>query len=338
MRVTNQMKTSQLLLDLQRLQADVYTSQEVLTTGSEISKSSDNPSDASRIMLLRSSQSRRDQHLQNISDGVARMSYAEIQLQYTEDLLVEARSIALTASNGSTTDSDRASMAERVDGMISELLSIANSHHENQYIFGGFNTQDPPYEAILDPTTGDVLGVQDQATYMDGEIYRMTADGQQVRINVPGKELYMTGTTGDEGDMFQILVDLRDALRDGITNDETQQREMDPLDPLFDPLAAYSDAEAYSLDTIQETLERLQDAAERTRVAVTKVGTDVQRLQATQERHLDVEVQEEAHLGETQGADLTEWITKFQMQSLALQQAMSIGQQVLQSSLVSFIA
>lgn len=337
MRVTNQMKASQLLLDLAKLQSDVYKSQQVLTTGSEVSKSSDNPSDASRIMLLRSSSSRREQHLQNISDGVARMSYAEIQLQYTEDLLVEARSIALTASNGSTTDSDRSAMAERVDGMISELLSIANSHHENQYIFGGFNTQDPPYEAIYN-SDGEVIAVQDQPQYMDGEIYRMTADGQQVQINVPGKELYMTGSTGDDGDMFQILIDLRDALRDGIENDETQQRELDPLDPLFDPLATWSAAEANSLDTIQGALERLDTAAELTRVTNTKLGTGVQRLQATEERHLDVEVQEENHLGETQGADLTEWISKFQMQTLALQQAMQIGSQVLNTSLVSFIS
>jgi flagellar hook-associated protein 3 FlgL len=332
------MKRSQLLIDLSRLQNDVFLSQRVLTTGSEIEKSSDNPSDASRIMLLRNSSARRDQHLQNISDGIARMSYNEIQLNYAEDLLTEARTIALTASNGSTTDSDRASMAERIDGMLFEMLSIANSHHEGQYIFGGFNTQDPPYEAVYDPGTGDAVAIQDQPQYMDGEIFRLTSDGQQVRTNVPGKEVFITNATGDDGDLFQILIDLRDALRDGIDNDETQQREMDPLDPLFDPLASYSDAEQFSLDTIQGTLERIDEASERVRNVITRIGTDVQRLQATEERHRDVEVKESEHLGKTQGADLTEWISKFQMQTLALQQAMQVGSQVLGSTLVNFLS
>lgn len=338
MRITNQMKTSQLLSDLNRLQNDVFTSQQVLTTGTEVSKASDSPADARRIMLLENTKTRREQYIQNITDGVARMSYAEIQSQYAQDLLVEARTIALTASNGATTDMDRSSMAERIDGMISELLSIANSQHEDQYIFGGFNTQDPPYEAIFDPASGDVIGVQDQPNNMDGEIFRTTADGQQVRINVPGKNLFMTGTTGDDGDMFQVLIDLRDALRDGIDNDTLQQQQMDPLDPNFDPLATWSPAQYDSLTTIQESLNRLDSAAERTRNVITRIGTDVQRLQATENRHEDVAVKEDDHLGETQGADLTEWISKFQMQTLALQQAIQIGNTVLQSTFVNFIA
>ncbi len=337
MRVTNQMKRNQLLIDLNRLQNDVFVSQQVLTTGTEVAKPSDNPSDARRIMLLQNSSSRRDQYLQNISDGVARMSYSEIQTQYAQDLLVEARTIALTASNGATTDSDRASMAERIDGMISELLSIANSAHEDQYIFGGFNTQDPPYQAIFDPTTNDVIGVQDQPQNMDGEVYRTTADGQQVRINVPGKNLFMTGTTGDSGDMFQILIDLRDALRDGVDNDELQQKQLDPLDPSYDPLATWSPAQYDSLTTIQQSLQRLDDAAETARNVITRIGTDVQRLQATENRHQDVAVKEQEHLGDTQGADLTEWISKFQMQTLALQQAIQVGNTVLQSSFVNFM-
>ncbi|MFH0882765.1 MAG: hypothetical protein V2A56_07250 [bacterium] len=337
MRITNQMKSNQLLSDLNRLQNDVFTSQRVLTTGTEISKPSDSPADARRIMLLQNSSSRREQYIQNISDGVARMSYAEIQMQYAQDLLVEARTISLTASNGATTDSDRGSMAERIDGMISELLSIANSQHEDQYIFGGFNTQDPPYQAIFDSVTGDVIGVQDQPQHMDGEIYRTTADGQQVRINVPGKSVFMTGTTGDSGDMFQILIDLRDALRDGIDNDTLQQQQLDPLDPNFDPLASWSPAEYDSLSTIQQALERLDTAAESSRNVITRIGTDVQRLQSTENRHEDISVQEEDHLGQTQGADLTEWISKFQMQTLALQQAIQVGNTVLQSSFVNFI-
>ena len=334
MRITNQMKQSQLLIDLGRLQNDVFISQKVLSTGVEVEKPSDNTSAARKIMLLRSQGNRRDQYGENIDDGIARLSYAESQLTRTDDLLKEVRTLTLQAANGSTTDADRASIAERIDQILNEMVSISNAKHEDQYLFGGFNTQDAPYNVVSDNTTGETIQVQDQVTGMDGRIYHMIADGEQVQINVLGSEVFQTGDPGDAGDMFQMLIDLRDALNDGIENDVDQDPPAVPPVP-GDPV--YTRPEYDSETVISESLDLVDQFSERVRSKLTEVGSIVRRLMDTEDRHIDIGILEDEHLSAAQDADLTEWITKYQMQSLALQQAMKVGTQVLQASLVNFI-
>jgi flagellin-like hook-associated protein FlgL len=224
--------------------------------------------------------------------------------------------------------------------MIYEAVSIANSRHEDQYIFGGYNTQDAPYELILDPdpNSDEVVGVQSQPQHMDKTIYRLTADGERVPANVAGNDIFQPGSQGDTDDLFQILVDLRDAMNDGILNDPEQDPPLPPSDPNYDPAdPVWTEAEYDSLRVIQEGLERVDGALTRTRSALTRVGGWVKRMQNTEQRHMDLDVRESEHLADTQDADLTEWITKFQLQSIALQQAMNVGNQVLHASLVNFI-
>lgn len=334
MRITNQIKQNQLLIDLNRLQNEVFLSQKVLSTGKQIEKPSDDTAAARRIMLLRSQGDRREQYKKNIDDGIARLSYAETQLTQADDLLKEVRTLTLQASNGSTTDADRGSISTRIDQILHELVSISNSRHEDQYIFGGFNTQEAPYSTISDPATGETIGVQDQVDGMDGKIYRLSADGEQVQINVLGSEVFQTGDPGEDGDVFQMLIDLRDALADGIDNDNEQDPPAVPPVP-GDPV--YTRAQYDSAAVIAETLDLVDEASERVRTKLTAVGSATRRLMDSEDRHIDLKILEDEHMSQTQDADMSEWISKYQMQMIALQQAMSIGGQVLQSSLVNFI-
>jgi flagellar hook-associated protein 3 FlgL len=336
MRITNQMKHSQLLIDLDKLQNEVFLSQQVLNTGKEVSKPSDDPAKARRIMSLESSKSRRSQYGENIDSGISKLGYTSVQLQRADDLMKEARTIALQGANGSTGDSERSSLSVRVDHMILELTSIGNSRINDQYIFGGFNTQDAPYTLISDPASGEVIRVQDRADNMDGVINQISSSGEYVQTNVLGVEVFQTGDPGDDGDMFQVLIDLRDALKDGIGNDSEQ---LDPADPAFVPGVdtLYSRPEHSSQEVIAEALEKIDASSELIRTKVTIVGGTVKRLMNTEQVNEDLKLIEGEHLSKTQDADYTEWISKYQMQMLALQQAMQVGSQVLNSSMVNFI-
>ncbi|HEB85213.1 MAG TPA: hypothetical protein ENI92_09470 [Bacteroidetes bacterium] len=307
MRVTQQTKTNQLLLDLERRQNEILRSQRVLTTGREVDKPSDDPSRARRALMLSSSIKRRDQHIENINDANAKLGYTEGELQHTQDLLNEARSLALQGSSGTLNDKDLEYLSYRVDEILHELVAVANARHEGQYIFGGFNTQEPPYSLVTDATTGETIMVQDLASGMDGVIYRITADGERVPGNVPGTDVFQTGDPGDSGDMFQVMIDLRDALQDG------------------------------DRSTIQGALDRIDEAAERVRGTIAKVGGYMQRLQATETRQEDMNVLETEHLSEAQDADIAEWISRWQLQQVALETAMNVGARVITTSLVNFI-
>jgi flagellar hook-associated protein 3 FlgL len=346
------MKQNQMVLDLNRLQNDMFISQNVLNTGKEINRASDDSAAARRIMLLENSKARREQYLENINDGQARIGYADSQLQAANDILVQVRTVAIEGSNSATTDIDRRALSEKVDNLLHELVSIANSRHEEQYIFGGFNTQTPPYEIITDPATGETIEVRDLegldngvdlGVSMEGGIFRKTSDGEEVKINVNGTDVFQTGEPGEDGDIFQVLIDLRDALADGVENDDEQVDALPkdivtgetifPVegDPLYHP-------ELYqSHDTISNSINRIDQTMDLIGNQLTTLGGTYQRMENSESKHEDISLIESEHLSEIQDADITEWLSKFQLQSIALEQAMNVSSRVLNANLVNFI-
>jgi|GEM_PF-1785896 len=351
MRITNQMKRNQMVLDLNRLQNEMFISQNVLNTGKEVNRGSDDAAAARRIMLLENSSARREQYIENIDDGKARIGYAESQLMAAEDILTQLRTVAIEGSNSATTDVDREALAVKVDNLLHELVSIANARHEEQYIFGGYNTQSAPYEIITDPATGETIQVRDLeglnngvdlGANMDGEIYRKTSDGEDVKINVNGTDVFQTGDPDETGDVFKVIIDLRDALRDGIDNDDEQIAAF-PTDLLGSPIMPQEGDPGYnpeiykSLLTISETMEKLDTSADLIRNQLTVLGGIYQRLDNSENKHEDISLIESEHLSEIQDADITEWLSKFQLQSIALEQAMNVSSRVLNANLVNFI-
>lgn len=194
-----------------------------------------------------------------------------------------------------------------MDQILHELVAIANARHENSYIFGGFNTQEAPYNLITDPATGELIQVADLSTGMDGQITHTVEEGVRIPINIRGSEVFQTGDPGDPGDLFQVLIDLRDGLRDN------------------DP------------DAIQSTIDQLDEGYELVNEAVTRIGGYVRRLQDTEIKLQDHNVDAGEHLSKAQDADLAEWISRFQLQQVALETAMQLGGRLLPRSLVDFI-
>ncbi len=324
MRITHQMKLNMLMRDINLRQNDLLRTTHVLMTGNEVDVPSDNPAMAARAMVLMGYLDRHEQHKENIVDGIAALSYAEAELQHVVDLLNESRSAAISASNSALSSADRYALGIRIEGILNDMIATANARHEGQYIFGGFNTQESPYTFTMNSALGLVTAVFDKPQFMDGRIYRITSDGEQIPGNILGSEIFQTGNQGEEGDMFQVLIDLRDALFDGIENDATQNPP------------GLTRSQYDSLTVIQESINSLDVASELVSRRNLELGDNVRRLLNTEEKLEDINIRTNEHLAATQGADLTEYISKFQMQSLALQNAVSLGAQILRLSSMSF--
>ncbi|GBE30305.1 MAG TPA: flagellar hook-associated protein 3 [Bacteroidetes bacterium] len=311
MRITNQIRRNQMLVDLERLQTDLYKAQTVLSSGREVERSSDDPIRAQRAMVLRSSLAQRGQYLENLRTGMSRLSFAESILMSIDDLLAEARADAIKVSNDPSIPAEKEAVAQSINGLLEELLSNANSRQDGAYLFGGFNTQEPPYVAIRDEETGDITQIVGNSTHMGGKIMITAADDLSVQINMNGNEMFQTGLPGDEGDMFQALIDMRDALR--IENNE----------------------EAIAL--LENSIGLIDNSLSKIHTGMTDLGGRYNRLLSIEQSHLDMEIREEEDLGEAEDGELAEWITRFQLQTVALQQAMAVGTQVLNSSIINFM-
>ena len=75
----------------------------------------------------------------------------------------------------------------------------------------------------------------------------------------------------------------------------------------------------------------------RVQTGLTDLGGRYNRLQSVEQSHLSIEIREQEDLSLAEDGELTEWITRFELQTIALQQAMAVGTQVLNASIVNFI-
>jgi len=119
--------------------------------------------------------------------------------------LQRAISVGVQGANGTINASDRAALANEVQGILSQLVSLANLSYQGNFVFGGTATQTTPY--VLDGASPS--GVRYDGN--DGVNGVTVGDHLTVKTNLPGSELF----SAPGRDVFQALQDLVTNLKTG---------------------------------------------------------------------------------------------------------------------------
>ena len=119
--------------------------------------------------------------------------------------LQRAISLGVEGANGTLNDADRAAIATEVQGIQSELVSLANLSYQGSYVFAGTATQTAPY--VLDSTSP--AGV----SYVGNSNSNSVTLGNHftLQTNLPGSQLL----SAPGNDMFQSIQDLLTGLQTG---------------------------------------------------------------------------------------------------------------------------
>ncbi len=140
--------------------------QEQVSTGSQINRASDNPSDANRVMALNSDNSK----LQYFIDTMDTFS---LKLD-TASKLFSIQSELLTKFGGDLTgalsmgDVGRDELAATIDDLVESLLSVANIQENGEHFFGGTDSASLPY--IVERSGGEITRVVYQGSYEDRKV------------------------------------------------------------------------------------------------------------------------------------------------------------------------
>jgi flagellar hook-associated protein 3 len=110
-------------------------------------RASDDPGSAVKIMDLRRKSASLDTYLKNIGQTSQTLENSLNSMQHVSTSLTRVRVLLTQASSGTYSDANRASVAEEVDTLLEQALSLANTSHLGQYSFGGQNTTAKPYVA-----------------------------------------------------------------------------------------------------------------------------------------------------------------------------------------------
>lgn len=179
---------SNLVDALDSTQAQTQKLTDELSSGVRITAISDDPLAAGQNVLLLNQMQQDDAFTQTSSQVTGQLQVADSALGQVVAQLNQAISVATGANNGTMNASDRNSAANQLAGIRGEILALANSSYQGQYIFAGGQSNAVPFSltTATSPATTTYLGDQDVNSIV-------TPNGQQIQLNLPGDRVFLGG-------------------------------------------------------------------------------------------------------------------------------------------------
>lgn len=194
-----------LLAALQQNEQQINSDLAEIASGQSVNVPSDDPAAAALLAQNADQTAEADQFQRSISSLSGEMQNADSALSSVVTTLQRAISLGVEGASGTLNSSDRQALAGEVQGIQSQLLSLANLSYQGQFVFAGTATQTAPY--VLDSTSSS--GVRYVGN--SGVNTVTVGDGVSVQANLPGSELF----SGGGSDMFQSIQDLMTSLQSG---------------------------------------------------------------------------------------------------------------------------
>lgn len=170
-----------------RRQAELNALQDQLTTGKRVNRASDDPAAAARAERAMASIGRSDTSQRAVDASKVLMTQAESTLGDAGTLLQRARELMVSAGNASYGDAERKGIADELQSLRDQLLSIANTGDgAGTYLFGGQGSTQKPF-------VDTASGVQYVAA--NGEMRTETPTG--LPLTTDGQAAWLQARTGN---------------------------------------------------------------------------------------------------------------------------------------------
>ena len=284
------------------LQSDLARSQAQLASQKQILNPSDAPDQAAAISRLKSIIGRQDSFASNITTAQTRLNTEDSTLGSASDALVRIKEPA----NGTNDSTTRAAIANEMQAMRDQLLSLANTQDTTgNYIFSGSKTKTLAFQTAADGTV----------SYQGDQAKTQIAVGEHstVNMNLSGTSAFVRvvrtaadGTTTGVG-FFQSLDDLIAGVKTG--NNSTIQRGMGEVDSLTNGVV----------------------------LARADVGSNLNVLDQQNSILTDTKLTLKTALSSSEDLDYASAITKMNVQMTALQAAQSSFAKISQLSLFNYL-
>jgi flagellar hook-associated protein 3 FlgL len=151
MRVSESMKFNTMIDNLYKVQNSYNELMEKMASGKSLNRPSDDPLGMSRVLDYRESKASIEQYRENIDSSKGWLTMSESILSSVNDLLVNAKEIAISQSTATASAETRSIAAVSLEQIIDEMLSLANSQYGDRYLFSGTKASDAPFSAAEFP-------------------------------------------------------------------------------------------------------------------------------------------------------------------------------------------
>lgn len=293
MRITQRMMTERAIQYMDENLKRLYQLQEKVASGKEFQRPSDNPSGVTSALTLRSVMKMNVAYLDTAATAESWMSATDFALIQTTQLATRALNLTREGISDTMGADQRNTLAAEVDMILQQVLSVANSNHQGNYIFGGFQTLNPPFSLV--DTDND--GSYDNVNYNgdNGIIYRLLGPNLNVAQNINGSSFFIG--------LMQSIMAARDALR--------------------------SNGNPNQLSLLQSAISDMESQIRNVNEALTTNGARQREVRLVKDRLEKSQIELKSLLSQKEDVNMTEAISHLQHQQTVYQTVLEVGKRAI---------
>ncbi|MBN2654477.1 MAG: flagellar hook-associated protein FlgL [Nitrospirae bacterium] len=182
MRITTRMFYDNFLAGMNSNMQAIVEASEQISSGKRVNRPSDDPLAMSRIVGYKKETSQITQHKRAINTAKDSLETMDSTLTTLSSVLSRAKELAIKGASGTETAQTRAIIAQEVDVLLQEAVSLANTKVGSRYIFSGYQSTTAPVDS-----TG--------AFAADSNIVKINiGENIDISLNMPASELFNDAT------------------------------------------------------------------------------------------------------------------------------------------------
>ncbi len=189
-----------------------------LSTGKSLNVPSDDPTVIAQDLNVRADNTVQTQLGKNYTDLANQLTTVDGALSNVTSALQSARNLSVEAASDTTNASQRADIATQVDQILNEVIGFANTQYNGKYVFAGTNV--PTSTALVQGQGSPITSVTTQ-----GNVVQQTQEapnGTAIGTGVTLQQAFNVNPPNGSPSVFQVLINLRNALQNGSVIDESQ--------------------------------------------------------------------------------------------------------------------
>jgi flagellar hook-associated protein 3 FlgL len=191
--------------DIQQSQQAVTNAFEQETTGLKVNQPSDNPAASAAYIQLQAQSASVDQYTSNASSALSQAQLSDQVVTQVVSLLNQAVTLGTEGANSTSSATDRQTIASDIQGILSNVVGLANTTFQGVSLFGG--TANGQAAFVQDPTSPTGY------TYQGNNNVNQVSVGAtlSVQASIPGSTLFESSSAN----VLAALSNLATALQSG---------------------------------------------------------------------------------------------------------------------------
>ncbi|HUA01663.1 MAG TPA: flagellar hook-associated protein FlgL [Candidatus Aquilonibacter sp.] len=243
-------------------QQTINTTLQEMSTGKDVNSLGDNPGAAAALVTNDAQSAEMDQFQSNISSVQGLLQTGDSTMSSVVNLMNKAISLGVEGANGTLSDSDRQSVASAMSGILQQMVGLANTNYQGNYIFAGTETGTQPF--ALDSASPDGVTYSGNTNVNSVQL----ATGESMSVNVPGSQIFQNSA----GDVFGALTQMITALQTNTGIDTANTALENAFNVVNSQRTFYGNGES-ELNTVSSFLS--QEQVELSQQQTDLVGADM---------------------------------------------------------------